>query len=257
MSETAGNIRRHLWQIRDHYEAALDGPRRKGSIGGSGGSKEPPAPVGLHILDARFEAHKDLAHYARVVYMACTDVNGGEITTRVSENEQRQPLELAAFLDTWADRLAEADPQEAEACERDMGRHANRLRNLALPDRRDWVQLGKCPLPAEDGDCGGQVRAYPDSDPRRDPACVECGTVADLDVWVAQLVPELSDLGTAGETISAVAQRSNIALTHVQVRLWAHRGFIQRHGKDGKGRTLYSTAAVLAYAQNQTKEAAA
>lgn len=249
--ELVGSIRRSLHAIRDHYDGALDGPRRAGSVGGSAGSKEPPAPVGLHILDARRDAHLDLAHYARVVYMACTDVNGNPITTRITEDERQQPHALADFLDTWADRLADADPTEAAACDRDMARHAKALRSLALPDRRDWVPLGPCPIELEDGLCGFLVKAFPE---KQTINCSGCGTEGDLYWWMAMLAPEGADLATADGVIACVAGRTGEVLTHDRVWKWGQRGVILTHGKDAKGRTLYSKAAVLAYATDKIKE---
>ena len=246
--ELVGSIRKSLLEITDHYDATLDGPRRAGSIGGSAGSKEPPAPVSLHILDARRDAHMDLAHYARIILMAVSDIEGHQIGTPVDGHD---PIALARFIDTWAERLTAADPTEAAGCDRDMAKHARQLRALALPDRRDWMALGACPIPTDDGDCGGQVRAYTD---KASIVCQSCGTGGTLDWWMAQIAPEGADLATADGVIACVAGRTGEVLTHDRVWKWGQRGFILTHGKDAKGRTLYSKAAVLAYATDKTKE---
>jgi hypothetical protein len=74
---------------------------------------------------------------------------------------------------------------------------------------------------------------------------------------MSQIVPEGSDLAHADAVIACVTMRTFQPLTHGQLRQWAYLGNIQRHGKDTKGRTLYSSKAVLAYAQHQIKEEAA
>jgi hypothetical protein len=71
---------------------------------------------------------------------------------------------------------------------------------------------------------------------------------------MSQIVPEGSDKATATEVIAYVAMRGSQIIHHDQIRKWASLGHILRHGKDVKGRTLYSSSAVLAYAQQQTKE---
>jgi hypothetical protein len=258
--QLVGAIRRACIAIRDHYEGSLDGPRKGGNVGGGAASEEPPLPVSVHVLDARRETHMDLAHYARVIYGEVRDINGGEIQTRISDDEQGQPLELAAFIDRWAQRLAEEVPIEAETCADDLARHARRLKALALPDRRDWMPLGECPVTVADDagnavECGTQVRAYPDEDEvHRFVTCPGCGTEDTIQWWMSQIVPEASDLAHASAVIACVAMRTMKPLSHEQLRQWASREVIQRHGKDMKGRTLYSLAAVLAYVQTQTKE---
>src|SRR5690349_8887400 len=123
----AGAIRKALLEITDHYDDALIPPRL------TSGVKQPtapvpadvhkikparkvfehsPAPVSLAVLDARRDAHADLAHYARVVL---NEVNEGAITTHVNGES---PFALARFLDVWALALAEQLPEEASAAAR-------------------------------------------------------------------------------------------------------------------------------------------
>ena len=254
--ELVGSIRRACNDIADHYEGALDGPRRGGSVGGGSGSKEPPLPVSAHILDVRRDTHTDLAHWARVVYELVRNGEGGQISQRITDDEQQQPMALAAFIGHWAQGLADADQGEAELCAEELRGHADKLRRLALPDRRDWMPIGDCPVTVADpaGNpvaCGVKVRAYPD---KQFIQCPGCGTEDTLAWWMSQIVPEGSDRATATQVIAYVAMRGSLILHHDQIRKWASLGHIKRHGKDVKGRTLYSSAAVLAYAEKQTKE---
>jgi hypothetical protein len=265
-----GVIRAACWSIRDHYEGSLDGPRRGGNVGGSTASEEPPLPVSVHVLDARRETHMDLAHYARVIYGEVRDINGGEIQTRISDDEQGQPLELAAFIDRWAQRLAEECPADAQRCAKELARHAAKLKALALPDRRDWMPIGDCPVTVADADgnsvpCGAEVRAYNREDDsgwtsdstgasRRKIGriqfivCPGCGTEDTLAWWMSQILgnPDAKPLVTAAELISIVARDMSLILTQPQIRKWAERNQIPRAGRDSKGRVLYDHAVIVA-----------
>ena len=117
--QTAGDIRRALLKIIDHYDEALIPPRLTASVKQPTAPLPPdarkmkparkvwqhsPAPTSLAVLDARAAAHADLAHYARIVLDEVTDVSGGTIVTHVNG---QSPYALARFLDTWALRMAE------------------------------------------------------------------------------------------------------------------------------------------------------
>lgn len=263
--QTVGSIRRSLVSIRDHYDMALIPPSRAGI-------KEPtkavtgekmryagkimrhsPPPADLAVIQARMDAHSDLSHYCRVILFEVTDINGNPIQTKLRPHD---PIMLAWFIDTWAQRLVEECPLEAVVCERDLAKHARTLQRMALPDRRDWMPIGECPVTVADADgnsvpCGAKVRAYQD---RHFISCPGCGTEDTLAWWMSQIAPEGADLAHIDAVIACVVARTFKTLTHAQVRQWKARGHIKAHGRDGKGRTLYSSAAVLAYVQHQTKE---
>lgn len=245
--ELVGSIRKSLTAIRDHYDATLNGPRRAGNNVGSSGHKEPPAPISLHILDARRDTHSDLAHYARIILMAVSDIEGHAIGTPVDGHD---PIALTRFIDTWAERLTNADPVEAAGCDRDMAKHARELRALALPDRRDWMALGSCPLqvPTDDGDmtcCGGQVRAKLDD--QQEATCQGCGTVGSVDWWEDRMFddPELRRTLTAPEVVLFVHRTFGKVITEAAVRQWVKRGVIESSGTDDKGRTVFARDALL------------
>lgn len=257
--EVIGAIRRACYAIVDYWDGSLDGPRVAGRVGGGSTSGEPPLPVSAVVLDDRRDAHTDLAHWARVILEVVVDGEGRRMTWRIPTDEQQQPPALAAFVAHWAERLTSLDRAEAELCAEELAAHADKLRHHALPDRRDWMPIGECPVTVADADgnpvpCGAKVRAYAE---RQFIACPGCGTEDTLAWWMSQIVPEGSDLAPADAVIACVTSRTFRPLTHEQIRQWASRGFIQRHGKDVKGRTLYSSAAVLAYVQTQAKEAEA
>ena len=250
---TAGDIRRALAAITDHYDVALHPPKRGGGTGGQV-SKEPPPPVSVDVLDARTAAHRDLIHYAQVVLLECTDVEGRQITTRVDANDVRG---LARFLDTWAEHLARGNALEAEACARDLTEHGAKLRGMALPERREWMSLGTCPLEVdvEGGkqSCGGQVRAYPS----RDPQCQRCGTEAVASWWERVMFPdvETAEMVTADELVLVLHRAFGGApVKPSTIRQWIKRQVIVPSGRDDKGRTLFSRSAVV-YAVARRQEA--
>lgn len=288
--QMVGSIRRSLVSIRDHYDMALIPPSRTGM-------KEPtkavtgekmkyagktmrhsPPPVDIGVLQARIDAHSDLSHYCRVILFEVTDINGNPIQTKLRPDD---PIMLAWFIDTWAARLAEECPAEAVRCEADLRKHATILTHMAYPSRRDWMPIGDCPVTVADADgnsvpCGARVRAYDRTDfddvawtsgtgvPSERKLkrvqfvkCPSCGTEDTLGWWMSQIVPEGSDHATATEVIAYVAMHAGMIVSAAQIRQWATREHIQRHGRDIKGRTLYSSSAVLAYAQHQTEEEAA
>jgi len=87
--------------------------------------------------------------------------------------------------------------------------------------------------------------------------CPVCGHEDTLSWWLSKTIPEGADLAPAESVIAFVSLRTAEVLTHAQLRQWATRGFVKRHGRDEKGRTLYSSNAVLAYAKDQIAESEA
>jgi hypothetical protein len=280
--DVARQIRDSLAEIVDLYDEVLEPQRATSGIKlptiavegekmryAGRAMRHSPPPISAAILDARRGCHEDLLHYARVVLMACVDINGAAIVTRV---DHESIPDLCDFLDTWAFPLASIDPQEAAGCLRDMGRHARTLRVTAYPERRDWITIGDCPcdIVTTEGErvtCGAKLRAYGDKmnladledrDARvRFIVCPVCGHEDTLDWWLARILPEGADVAPAESVIAFVSLRTAQALTHAQLRQWATRGFVRRHGRDERGRTLYRASAVLAWAKDQVQEEAA
>jgi hypothetical protein len=251
----AGRIRRDLWQIVDYYDATLEPSNQ--SSGGSrvAASKEPPLPISAHILDTRAEAHRDLTYWTRFLLDEVRDINDEPIQHGPGSIDVAS---LVPFIVTWVDWLVTNAPDDADNLATEAEKHARALYAIVFPPRREWLTIGDCPVTvARDGQaelCGSRVRAYPD---RQFIQCPGCGTEDTLAWWMSQIVPEGSDRATATEVIAYVAMWSGLIVHHEQIRKWASLGHIRRHGRDVKGRTLYSSAAVLAYAKDQTKEAAA
>lgn len=243
--DLVGQIRRSLWAIRDHYEGALDGPRRGASIGGGAGTREPPAPGSLEAMQARAACHADLLHYTRVIQFEVVSIDGELIQTKVDGDDINR---LAAFIDTWAGQLVE-QTSEGHQCVADLDHHAHQLKALALPDRKDWVSVGHCPLTvAKDGEsveCGTRLRAYPG---RNFITCRGCGHEDTLGWWRSRILGHRPTLVTATDLVDILFIDARIAIEVETVRQWAHRGKVTRcYGPRRKGEPwLYDWARVIA-----------
>ena len=135
----AGHIRRDLWRIRDHYEAALT-PAKGVDESGLTSHGQAGEPVPTTALDARHEARRDLAYWARFIL---DEVNGGTITTTPVEAASIHAL--VEFIDRWALALAEQMPDDADNLRTEASKHARRLEALAQGRRAKRIQVGRCP----------------------------------------------------------------------------------------------------------------
>jgi hypothetical protein len=251
----AGQIRRDLWAIKDTFDEALQ-PARRATSSHVTTTKEPPLPIAAHVLDVRADTRRDLIYWTGFIIDNVRDINGDQLqhTPRSLDVDA-----LVPFIATWVDWLITNTPDDADNLASEATKHARELKGITDPARRDWLPIGECPVTVADPQgnpavCGAKVRAYPE---RAFIACQSCGTEDTMDWWMSQIVPEASDLAHADAVIACVASRTYLMLSHTQLRQWASRGLILRHGKDVRGRTLYSSKAVLAYAKDQTKEEAA
>lgn len=239
----AGQIRRDLYAIVDNYDEALE-PARRAAGAQVKATREPPLPIGAHILDARREAHTDLVYWARFLLDEVRDING--------ETLQHGPTTLdvgvlVPFVSTWADWLVTNAPDDADNLAADAAKHAKALRGIVAPERRDWMPLGRCPV-VPDGEaeaCGGQVRAYPDTE--RMPSCQTCRTEAVTNWWAQAMLADPDRLLTADELPAFLHTEFGKVVRPATVRKWIERKWIESSGRDEGGRTLYDRGAV-AYA---------
>ena len=200
------------------------------------------------LISLRHETTTTLNSWARVV------VEDRALTHHIPA--ATDTIDLCVFLERHAEWLSR-HPAATEAAE-EIQTASRHVRAVAIPVRRDWLPIGDCPVEVLEVDqrrpCGGRVRAYPD---RQFIRCPDCGTEDTLAWWMTQVIPQGSDLAHADAVITFVVSRTFRPLSHQQLRQWATRGLVQRHGRDPKGRTLYSSRAVMDYVTNGTKEAAA
>jgi hypothetical protein len=243
MSDTptlAGRIRRDLWAIADTYDEALD-PVRRASGSHVKASKEPPLPIGAAILDVRRDVHTDLTYWARFLIDEA-DIAHGPKSLEVDV--------LVRFVVTWVDWLAENLPEDADNLATDVEKHANALRGITDPARREWVPIGPCPRTvAVDGEsvpCATPLKAYPDRDFI---TCDGCGHEDTREWWRAQVIghrPQLVDAVTLADYLLLDLRMS---IEPETVRQWHKRGKAERHGRDERGRWLYDWAEVVAAIQ--------
>lgn len=125
---------------------------------------------------------------------------------------------------------------------------AEEVRKAAIPQRREWMPLGSCPLEVDSeigpAPCGGSVRAYPG----RDPHCVKCGTEAVATWWERMMFPdaEVSELVVADDLVLVLHRAfGGSPVKPSTIRQWIRRGVIEAAGKDDKGRTLYNRGDVV------------
>jgi hypothetical protein len=200
------------------------------------------------LISLRHDVTTTLNSWARVV------VDDRGITHRIPLGTDTEAL--AVFLERHAEWLSR-HPAATEAAD-EIQTASRHVRAVAIPVRREWLPIGDCPVEVLEVDqrrpCGGRVRAYPD---RQFIRCPDCGTEDTLNWWMTQVIPQGSDLAHADAVITFVVSRTFRPLSHQQLRQWATRGLVQRHGRDPKGRTLYSSRAVMDYVTNGTKETTA
>ena len=135
---------------------------------------------------------------------------------------------------------------------------ARRVTAVTQPQRREWINLGSCPLEIEaetdDGlamvTCGGQVRAWPRAEDRDGEVmarCRRCGVEAVPSWWEARMFddPELRVLLTAEEVVGFVHRAYGKVIKAATVRQWDKRGTIEPAGHDDKGRRLYARDALV------------
>lgn len=133
----AGHIRRNLLTIRDHYEQALHATASADESGIRGESRREPIPV--RVLDARAEAHRDLASWVNFILM---EVNGGTITRGPSGTDIHS---LAEYVARWCQAICEQCPDDAENLEAEVKQHAGKLQALALGWQTKRIEVGQCP----------------------------------------------------------------------------------------------------------------
>lgn len=241
--ELAGQIRKALTTITKHWNDTLE-PVRRAPGSHVKTSKTPPLPISADILDKRAMCRSRMAGWCLVV-----------IDDRDLHTERLSGLDIFAMSDLLTRHADWLGSHEAAADVVDeLEASARDIRGIAVPHRKDWQSLGACPLEVdtEDGPviCGGQVRAYPDADPK----CQSCGIEGVTSWWEKVMFkdPELTRLLTAADLVTFIHAQFGRVVTQVAIRQWVARGVITKASTDDKGRTLYDRGAV-AYSLERRK----
>lgn len=168
----------------------------------------------------------------------------------------RSAVSMCAFLERHAQWMS--GHQAAEDMADEVAGLAQGVTRFTQPQRREWINLGTCPLEVEaDTDdglamvvCAGQVRAWPretDADGQVMARCRRCGIEAVTSWWESRMFDdaELKVMLTAEEVVTFVHRAYGKVIKSVTVRQWDKRGVIEPAGHDDKGRRLYAREALV------------
>lgn len=133
--DTAGRIRRHLRTIRNVWAATLTTINQPDNDPVTGSTI--PNLIPTDVLDARYEARKDLRLHAGII----RENIGGRTTHLDSRNIDQ----LCTFIDTWALLYAEQLPEDGINAATHFERHADHLVGLVKGDRIRRYHVGRCP----------------------------------------------------------------------------------------------------------------
>lgn len=216
------------------------------------------------LVSARYDVQIVLNGWCRVV------MEDRPITNPKALPKGTDVLGMVTFLERharWMSGHEAAEDMMVELMDR-----ARLVKGYAVPQRREWMSIGSCPLevPDEDGGmvtCGGQVRAWPEGIARvderggivtedRSPTCQKCGTEAVTSWWERVMFPEVEGhaLVTADELTTLLHASMGRVVKPSTLRQWIRRGWIEASGKDEQGRTLYDRGAVV-YALSRRERA--
>ena len=147
-------------------------------------------------------------------------------------------VSMCTFLERHAQWMSGHGAAEDMAGE--VERLARNVKAVTQPQRREWINLGSCPLEVEaetdDGlvmqTCAGQVRAWPretDEDGQVMARCRRCGTEAVASWWERQMFDdaELKVTLTDAEVVTFVHRAYGKVITQATVRQWVKRKIIQ------------------------------
>ena len=233
--EAENTVRGNLWTITSLWDEMLR-PAVIGSRVTVHASKEPPLPINAHVLDVRRDVVQTLAFWAKVVHDE-RDLN--------SYHDLGDVFDSARLVETHTAWLLQHDDLPGFAD--DIARLASDVQGIALPERKERVRVGKCPVTvARDGEqaeCGETVWAYPERDFIK---CRGCGTEDTVAWWRSKMLGSRPGLVTARDLVDYLFVDHRILVEPATVRVWVHRGKVERSGKDDKGRWLYDWAKIEA-----------
>lgn len=204
--------------------------------------------AGTKLVSLRRSAVDTLNGWTRVV------MDDRPVTKALPDG--RSAPSMCVFLERHAQWMSghDAAPDMAD----EVQALAREIKAVTQPQRREWINLGTCPLEIEaetdDGlamvTCGGQVRAWPRAEDRDGEVmarCRRCGIEAVPSWWEARMFddPELRVLLTAEEVVGFVHRAYGKVIKAATVRQWDKRGTIEPAGHDDKGRRLYAREALV------------
>ena len=163
---------------------------------------------------------------------------------------------LALFVDRHADWIAEHDAEDNQYEAKRLHQLAARITNMVAPPRKEWINLGQCPLEMEFTPdqgvetCAGQIRAWPRADDREGETmaqCQRCGTDAVASWWERKMFtdPELRQWLTDADLVPFLHSTFGLVVKEATIRQWVKRDVLRPSGTDDKGRRLFNREAVV------------
>lgn len=255
-------IRSSLHDITTHWDAMLTPT----SSAGGGGSA-----TARITADDHADTEADIDRTTRVVSLRrfTVDVLNGWSRLVMEDRPVEKALPngsdakaMCVFLDRHAQWMSGHDA--ANDCAGELADVARRIVALVVPQRREWMNLGACPLEVEFDPqrgvevCGGQVRAWPRAEDREGETmakCQRCGTEAVASWWERQMFtdPELRQWLTDAELVPFLHATFGIVVKEATIRQWVKRDVLRPSGKDDHGRRLFNREAVV-YAIHQREK---
>ncbi|WP_435233345.1 hypothetical protein [Micromonospora aurantiaca (nom. illeg.)] len=231
-----------------HEDLALTLIRRgRGGEKVAGSSSGAPVPDD-EVREARSAIRSELVRLARLIH---------------EERGHALPADdivsIAAYVarnDRWLAAHEAADEHAKDL--RDLASDARPWR-LAYRSGSDRLYIGDCPLVLTDLDgvesvCGERLYVY---GAHHLVHCAGCDTEETVEWWQKRIVGEATALVDAYAGAADLAMRWNRPVDPGLIRKWASLDKVQRHGRDGKRRTLYDVAELRAYAAQVWTEVAA
>ena len=240
--------------IRQHWDATLDPGLPSGSVAartpGRGvlADDDDPTDADMSTLDRqinlRLEVIMMLNSWSRVV------VEERDLTKALPDGMSAKSM--CEFLSRHARWMS--GHQAGPDCADELGQWANRVRREAVPRRKDWVTVGRCPVTiAADGysvACNTPVKIHLE----RATAirCQGCGTEDTFDGWVLRMVGSEGPY-TAEQLLPVLHRRKGIVVKPSTLRQWTHRHGFPTHGSNDRGQTLYDLRDVLTWLATREK----
>jgi hypothetical protein len=249
--DVAGRIHLVLIAIADYYDSALV-PVQRAPGSHVLTTAVAPLPISALVLDARARCRARLGGLCRLV------IEGRDLhTEHLSRFDVPAMVEMLIRHIDWLGNH-ELGPTALQELEKS----AHDLTAIAVPERRDWMPLGTCPLAIEHDDefvedaggelirveveptpCAGTIRAYPASDPY----CDACGVEAVVAWWERQMFgdPDLFNIIPIPALLLAIHRELGLVVKEATIRSWKHRGLITAVRKDEDGHNLYDRVEVI------------
>lgn len=178
----------------------------------------------------------------------------------------RSAVSMGTFLERHAQWMS--GHRAAEDMADEVATLARKVKAFTQPQRREWINLGSCPLEIEDDTddglamvtCGGQVRAWPrhtDEGGQVMARCRRCGTEAVASWWERRMFDdaELKVTLTDAEVVTFVHRAYGRVITQATVRQWVKRKILSPSGTVDGRRVFDRHALVWALDLKERREA--